>query len=94
MNRIFVNPHATGHHPGAAIFSEKNARALRALFSAAPGFAPTPLVRLDAIAAGLGIGGLWAKDERNRFGQGSFKSLGVAGLSLLILAELLRDRSV
>jgi diaminopropionate ammonia-lyase len=89
VNRIFFNPHATGHHPGAEVFSAKGARDLRALFSAAPGFAPTPLVRLDAIAAELGIGELWAKDERNRFGQGSFKSLGGAYAVVSLVAESL-----
>ena len=89
MNRIFFNPHAAGHHPGAAMFSAERARDLRALFSAAPGFAPTPLVRLDAIAAGLGIGEVWVKDERNRFGQGSFKSLGGAYAVVSLAAALL-----
>ncbi|MBS0279787.1 MAG: diaminopropionate ammonia-lyase [Proteobacteria bacterium] len=89
MNRIFFNPHATGHHPGAAIFSADGARALRALFSAAPGFMPTPLVRLSAIAAELGIGEVWAKDERNRLGQGSFKSLGGAYAVVSLAAEML-----
>lgn len=89
MSRIFFNPHATGHHPGAEIFSAEGARDLRALFSAAPGFAPTPLVRLDTIAAELGIGEIWAKDERNRFGQGSFKSLGGAYAVVSLAAEIL-----
>ena len=89
MNRIFVNPHAAGHHPDAGIFSADGARRLRGLFSAAPGFASTPLVRLDAIAAELGIGELWAKDERNRFGQGSFKSLGGAYAVVSLAAEIL-----
>jgi len=89
VNRIFLNPHAVGHHPDAAIFSAENARGLRALFSAAPGFAPAPLILLDAIAAELGIGELWAKDERNRFGQGSFKSLGGAYAVVSLAAEIL-----
>lgn len=89
MNRIFFNPNAAGHHPGAAIFSADGARALRALFSAAPGFMSTPLVRLSAIAAELGIGEAWAKDERNRLGQGSFKSLGGAYAVVSLAAEML-----
>ena len=89
MKEIFFNPHATGHHPDARIFSAENARRLHALFSAAPGFAATPLVRLDALAGELGIGELWAKDERNRFGQGSFKSLGGAYAVVSLAAELL-----
>jgi diaminopropionate ammonia-lyase len=89
VNRIFFNPHATGHHPGAEIFSAEGAESLRGLFSTAPGFTPTPLVRLDAIAAELGIREVWAKDERNRFGQGSFKSLGGAYAVVSLAAGML-----
>lgn len=39
--------------------------------------APTPLVRLPALAGRLGLGGVWVKDETSRFGLPAFKSLGV-----------------
>lgn len=39
--------------------------------------APTPLVRLPALARQIGIGALWIKDETSRFGLPAFKSLGV-----------------
>jgi diaminopropionate ammonia-lyase len=38
--------------------------------------APTPLVPLPALAAQLGIAGLYIKDEGQRLGLGSFKALG------------------
>lgn len=57
----------------------------RAGFSAAapeitrwPTYQPTPLRELCALAAELGLGRLWVKDESSRFGQGSFKPLGGA----------------
>ena len=41
-----------------------------------PGYNPTPLVRLDGVAAAAGIGAVYYKDESGRFGLGSFKALG------------------
>ena len=41
-----------------------------------PGYAPTPLARLDGMAARLGLGGLYVKDESYRFGLNAFKVLG------------------
>jgi diaminopropionate ammonia-lyase len=92
MNKIFFNPAASGTHPGARIYDHGNAARLRALFAHSPGFAPTPLRRLDAIAAPLGIGELWAKDERARWGLGSFKSLGGAFAVVELAAEMLSRR--
>ena len=41
-----------------------------------PGYQPTPLVSLTALAAKIGVGGILYKDEGARFGLGSFKALG------------------
>ena len=43
-----------------------------------PGYAPTPLVSLPGLASRLQLGELLYKDERSRFGLGSFKALGGA----------------
>lgn len=43
-----------------------------------PGYAPTPLVMLPALARRVGIAVLGYKDESGRFGLGSFKALGGA----------------
>lgn len=43
-----------------------------------PGYAPTPLVALPALAASLGLAAIHYKDERSRFGLKSFKALGGA----------------
>jgi diaminopropionate ammonia-lyase len=43
-----------------------------------PGYRPTPLVPLPALAGALGIGELWVKDEGARFGLGAFKGLGAS----------------
>lgn len=41
-----------------------------------PGYAPTPLVALPALARELGVDKLWVKDESKRFGLNAFKGLG------------------
>jgi diaminopropionate ammonia-lyase len=43
-----------------------------------PGYAPTPLVDLPAIAAELGVGRVLAKDESSRLGLPAFKALGAS----------------
>jgi diaminopropionate ammonia-lyase len=43
-----------------------------------PGYEPTPLRELPALARRLGLLGLHYKDEAGRFGMGSFKALGGA----------------
>lgn len=41
-----------------------------------PGYQPTPLVSLPALARELGVDKLWVKDESKRFGLNAFKALG------------------
>lgn len=43
-----------------------------------PGYAPTPLVALPALAAELGLGDVRVKDESKRFGLNAFKVLGAS----------------
>ena len=45
---------------------------------ALPGYSPTPLVELPTLAAELGIGRLFAKDESLRLGLPAFKALGAS----------------
>ncbi|MGC6484576.1 MAG: pyridoxal-phosphate dependent enzyme [Candidatus Puniceispirillales bacterium] len=52
--------------------------AVEALLQHCPAAAATPLHLLDDEARRLGLGGLYAKDERARMGMGSFKALGAA----------------
>jgi diaminopropionate ammonia-lyase len=92
MNKIFFNLAASGTHPGARIHDREDAGRLRALFAHSPGFAPTPLRQLDAPAARLGLGELWAKDERARWGLGSFKSLGGTFVVVELAADILSRR--
>lgn len=56
--------------------SREEAQRARAFHATLPGYAPTPLVRLDALAGQLGVGAVWLKDESKRFGLNAFKALG------------------
>lgn len=49
------------------------------------GYAATPLLHLNGLAASLGLGGVLYKDEGPRFGLGSFKALGGAYAALRVL---------
>jgi diaminopropionate ammonia-lyase len=43
-----------------------------------PGYAPTPLTEMPALAEALGVGHIWVKDESSRLGLPSFKILGAS----------------
>ncbi|TAK49507.1 MAG: diaminopropionate ammonia-lyase [Betaproteobacteria bacterium] len=79
--RVLVNPRAAARaqpYPVAlALDAEGFAVAAREI-SAWPGYAPTPLLELPALATALGLAELRYKDERGRFGLKSFKALGGA----------------
>ena len=55
-----------------------------------PGYAPTPLWRLDGFARTLGVRSVYYKDESQRFGRalGSFKALGAPFAVSQLLAGL------
>jgi diaminopropionate ammonia-lyase len=54
-----------------------------------PGYAPTPLHETPALAARLGVGRLWVKDEAQRLGMPSFKILGASWAIYTTLVERL-----
>ncbi len=62
----------------AKTLSEAGFAAALAEISSWPGYEPTPLLPLGALAQRLGLAALWYKNERGRFGLGSFKALGGA----------------
>jgi|GEM_PF-40240 len=57
-----------------------------------PGYTPTPLVGLPALARALGVSRLHCKDEAARFGVGSFKALGAPFALAVLLAGRLSRR--
>ena len=52
--------------------------AAAAFHAGLPGYAPTPLVELPALATELGVGRVFVKDESSRLGLPAFKVLGAS----------------
>ena len=78
----FANPAALGGQPYPDGFehitSLNKARAAFDFISRWPGYAATPLHRLDALAHEAGLAAIFYKDEARRFHLKSFKALGGA----------------
>jgi diaminopropionate ammonia-lyase len=95
--RHFHNPRADRLRPygelGRILSSDGFAVARREIASW-PGYAPTPLEARPGLAAALGLGALWYKDEAPRFGLGSFKALGGAYAVFRLLQETIERRGV
>jgi diaminopropionate ammonia-lyase len=95
--RLFVP--ARPPSPGPVVLTPDGMRAACETIAGWPGYAATPLVRLDDLAARLDLGTVWLKDETKRFGVDSFKALG-AGYALgrvltgMLSGTLGRDVSV
>ena len=98
LDRYFATPPAITAHAGLAAQAGPYPAELAAVLSPDmtarahdairrwPGYAPTPLRRLDRLADALGLGAVLYKDESVRFGLGSFKALGGAYAVLHLLA--------
>lgn len=79
--RFVYNPAATdfaapAESPDALAFHRK-----------LPGYAPTPLVAAPGVAAKLGIGQVWVKDESSRLGLPAYKILGASWATYRALDE-------
>ena len=68
-------------------FSVEEARRVLAFHQSLPGYKPTPLHSLSALAGELGIGGLYVKDESFRFGLNAFKGLGGSYALARVMAQ-------
>jgi diaminopropionate ammonia-lyase len=71
-NEYFINP-APGYVPAPS-----DTAAALALHQRLPGYAPTPLREAPRLAAELGLGRMWVKDESIRLGLPAFKILGAS----------------
>ena len=58
------------------VMSSDNVAKARAFHRSFPQYSITPLAKLDGMAARLGLGGVYVKDESYRFGLNAFKVLG------------------
>lgn len=61
---------------------------IRRFHASLPGYRPTPLVHLDALADAWGLGKLWLKDEGHRMGLSAFKVLGAS----FAVAQLMKEQ--
>lgn len=78
---LIANPSARELRAGradVADFTPDVAKAVRRFHRSIPGYAPTPLLVLDDLAAELGVARVWVKDESPRFGLQAFKVLGAS----------------
>ncbi|MBQ1840665.1 MAG: pyridoxal-phosphate dependent enzyme, partial [Atopobiaceae bacterium] len=80
-----------GGYESAAPYGVRVAQTTQRFHESIPGYTPTPLVPLDALAEELGLRGFLIKDENHRFaeyGLNAFKGLGGSWC----LAQILADR--
>jgi len=75
--RGFLNPLPARSASFRGLFADDDYRDVRSYFAGHPELAPTPLRKLPALAASLGLGALSVKDESGRFGVDAFKIVGV-----------------
>jgi len=66
----------TDHKKSISLMDVETVGKIRKFHTSFPQYAVTPLVPLDYLAKGLGVGGIYIKDESFRFGLNSFKALG------------------
>lgn len=64
------------HGAPAVRFGREEAERARAFHRTLAGYEPTPLRRLDGLAAALSVQAVYVKDESRRFGLNAFKALG------------------
>jgi len=64
---------ASGPFPA---FSPEIASQVRRFHASIPNYEPTPLLKLEQLAAEIGVEKVWIKDESKRFGLNAFKVLG------------------
>ena len=83
-SRLFVN-HRTSVLPAEA----RPAPAVHAFHQRLPGYAPTPLRDMPALATACGVGRVLVKDESSRLGLPAFKILGASWATYRVLCERL-----
>lgn len=77
MTEFLPNPHKGHPLPDAPLPADDPAPVAK-LLARCPAHAETPYIAVPDLAQALGVAELWAKDERDRMGLGSFKALGAA----------------
>lgn len=91
---LHVQNRARGAADAASRFTLERAREALSFHRTVPGYAPTPLKSLPALAAKLGVRAFLVKDESPRFGLNAFKGLGGSFCVAKLLSEKLGSASV
>jgi diaminopropionate ammonia-lyase len=77
---------------GFGIASLEIARDVALFHESLPGYSPTPLITLPALASHLGVNEILIKDESKRFDLNAFKVLGAGyAMARILLSELSLD---
>lgn len=77
--RYCFNPFWEGSTPSwSGYFPQDSVVNVRRFHESLPEYAPTPLVKLERLAARLGVGSILVKDESHRLGLNAFKGLGAS----------------
>jgi diaminopropionate ammonia-lyase len=92
-NGLALKNTAFGGRAAEILSADAFAEAKREI-AAWPGYAPTPLLKLDGLATALGLGAVHYKDEGQRFGLKSFKALGGAYAVLKVLRRELARQNI
>lgn len=88
MKSIQIAEGKLARGPLPAMFSARHYEQVKAFHQSLAGYAPTPLIHLEALAKQLGIRAILVKDESQRFGLKAFKALGASYAVHQILAEM------
>lgn len=83
------DPSQTASLIPTSAFSEEISRKVQHFHESFPGYTPTPLQSLPALASKLGVSSLWVKDESRRFDLNAFKVLGGSYAIGSCIADLL-----
>ena len=78
MHQLQVLCHPPTGEALPEIYSDATFEKVRQFHRTLPGYEPTPLVPLPALARELGVRSLYIKDESKRFGLNAFKALGAS----------------
>ena len=89
MTRYHANPEIPRivYNPSPAHFSATEHSDALAFHRKLPGYGPTPLVAAPGVAAKLGVGQVWVKDESHRLGLPAYKILGASWAAYRALDE-------
>lgn len=90
---LLVNPaRDAGKLASFACYGARDAEVAHERISSWADYRVTPLQALPQMAASLGLGALWCKDESRRLGLASFKALGAIYAAVTVVSRILEDR--